>query len=264
MTEAEIESMSSFKLIPGERLRIQKILKEQYSPTGLVRNVSTIAAGATILEVVNDLGLNGKVTYKTVDNKTYVILKGLAKERTILTGTRYLNTHPDIVRLGLAKVSVTDLFKTGFKTSILVYGGVKAIEGVKIYLENGELDSSFFSNLGTDVPKLAINSLAASLTAGGLALLGCPVAVGAGIVIVAGFGAGISLDLLDQQIGLTEKLSEAVEIMWRNLKKNWSTSFQNHDKISMKLNLLEGLVFRSPSNRPPQYIRKGEHFVYTI
>lgn len=268
MTQAEIESTSPFKMIPGQWFRIQKILQEQYSLTGLVSNVPTIAAGATLLEVINDLGLNGKATYKTVDKKTYVILKGLAKDRTILKGTRYLNTHPDIVRLGLAKVSITDLCKTGLKNSFLIYSGIKTLEGLKVCLENGGLDSNFFSQVGTDIPKLAISTYTTAVlgTAVGsaVAAAGLPIVLGSGIVIVLGVSVGIGLELIDKKIGFTEKLSEAVETMWINLRKSQNATTQNNKQLSMNLNLLEGLVFEAPICKLPRINQKGNLFVYTI
>jgi hypothetical protein len=151
---------------------------------------------------VNELGLKGKIYYKTVGEKTYVILKGLPQDRAYLTGTRYLNTHPEIIRFSLAKVSLKDLYKTGFKSSLWVYCGIKALEGLDCLL-NDDIEPSFFSNVGIDIPKIAINSLATAAIGTGVAVTGFSVAVGAGIVLIAGFGVGILLELLyHARIGL--------------------------------------------------------------
>lgn len=207
------------------------------------------------MEMVSELGIKGRVTYKTVQHKTYVIIKGWAKERIHLQGTRYLNTHPEIVRLGLAKVSITELCKTGFKTSIMVYSGIKAMEGLQIYLEGDDLELSFFSKIGIDIPKLAINTFATAATGGAVVAAGFSAAIGAGIVLVAGFTTGLLLEHYDQKIGLTEKFSEAVETMWKNLKDIWNNHLQEKTP-TINQNLLEGLAFNKSSKELLRVIRK--------
>lgn len=243
MTGQEIESMSPWKLEVSDWMRLKKILNNQMTPTGLISNVPNLVAGVSIVEIVNELGLMGKVTYKSVGDKTYVILKGYAKDRTILNGTRYLNTHPEIIRLGLAKVSVRDLYKSGFKSSFFVYGGIKTIEGLHCLLNNS-VEPSFFSNVGVDIPKLLITNLVTAATAGAVVTTGFPIAIGAGIVLIVAVGSGILLDLFDQKIGLTEKLSETANIIWINLKKFSESSSACEDKFSMQTNLLNGCPYQ--------------------
>lgn len=263
MTREEMESMRSNEVHADDWHRLKKILSDQVTPIGIINNMPNIAAGVTILEMINELGINGKVSYKTVGEKTYVSIKGLAGNRVHLTGTRYLNTHPEIVRFGLAKVSPKDLFKQGFKSSLWVYGAVKILEATELCLKEDGLNPDFFSKIVTDVPKLAITSLVSAAVGGAVVTAGLPVVAGAGLVLVVGIGAGIALEFLDQKIGLTEKLNEAANTMWINLKSLWNGS-SDHAKLSLNNNLLEGLAFGGPLIRQLQLTQKGDLFLYTV
>jgi hypothetical protein len=148
-----------------------------------------------------------------------VILKGYAGNRVNLKGTRYLNTHPEIVRFNMAKVSVTDLLKSGFKSSIILYGGIKAVEGVNLSLFGDGVNSNYFSAIGVDIPKLTITSMVSAAAGGAVVAIGMPVAAGAAVVLGVGILTGIGLDYVDQKLGITEKVSEAADTLWNNLKK---------------------------------------------
>lgn len=264
MTKEEIEAMHMEELHAEDWHRLKQILKDQITPTGVLGNIPNVAAGVTILEMISILGLKGEVYHKTLGNKTYVILKGYAKDRNILNGTRYLNTHPEIVRFGLAKVTKTDLFKQGFKSSLWVYGSIKAVEATQLCLQEDGLDPSFFAKFGADIPKLAITSLVTAAVGGAVVAASLPVAVGAGIVLVVGIGTGIALEILDQKLGFSEKLTEAANTMWKNLQKLWgSSNAPAQPTLSMNSNLLDGLIFGGPLLRHQQMFQKGDLYVYT-
>ncbi|MCE2982873.1 MAG: hypothetical protein LW832_04820 [Parachlamydia sp.] len=262
MSYEEINSIKFYELNSGDWFHLKKILSDQITPKGLVNNAPNLASGATILEVVNELGLKGKIEYKKIGEKIYVILKGRAKDRTILKGTRYLNTHPDIIRFGLAKISVQELYKVGFKTSILVYSGIKAIEGLGLYL-TGEFESNIFSEIITDIPKLAISTAVGSASAGTVAMFGLPVALGAGIVFAVGISTNIALDLLDQKIQLTEKLSEAADVVWRNLNRVNDIPSYKQGNQNINTDLLNGLIDKDLEQQS-KVSRAGEHLVYIV
>lgn len=263
MTENEIKSMRADELRGRDWMLLKSVLMDQITPKGIINNMPNIVGAVTIMDVIRELGLKGKVYYKSVGEKTYVILKGYAGQRNNLQGTRYLNTNPQITQLGLAKVSVKDAFKKGFKTSIFIYGGIKVVDAIEMLLQDGELKSSFFSSIVTDIPKIAITSIVTAAVGGVVALTSLPVAAGLGIVLAVGIGTSIILDFFDKKIGLTEKLSEAAETMWRNLKEYWNTSSNNLAHSQVDWDPLQGLVFGGPIVHNQQRTRKGDYFVYT-
>jgi hypothetical protein len=245
MTQDELKLMRSYELKENDSRILSTILHNQYVKTGLIANVPAIAQGATLLEVIQELGLKGKVYYKTVGEKTYVILKGFPGKRAFLKGTTYLNTHPQIVQFGLAKVTVKSLFASGFKASIWVYGAIKTLEATEMVLQDGELKTSFFSQIGTDIPKIAITSAVTAAATGTVAVAGIPVAVGVGIVLVVGFAAGVAIEYLDQKTGLTERFNEAADKMWKSLKEYMSNSSKSQQKVK-DWDPQKGLVFGGP------------------
>jgi hypothetical protein len=245
MTQEEIKSMQNAELRANDWRLLTNILQNQFYKTGLISNISTIAQGASLIDVMRELGLKGKVYYKTVGEKTYVILKDFPGKRTFLKGTTYLNTNPKIVQFGLAKASVKSLFTSGFKTSIWVYGAIKVLEATDMVLVDGELKTSFFSQVGTDIPKIAITSAVTAATAGVVATAGIPVAVGVGIVLVVGFAAGVAIEYVDQKTGLTEKFNEAADKMWKSLKEYMNSAPKSQQKVR-DWDPTKGLVFQSP------------------
>jgi hypothetical protein len=264
MTKREIETMRIEEIHEADYIRLKKVIRDQvYTPAGFLGNIPNIITGVSMLEMLNVLGLKGKVYYKKVGNKTYVILKGYAGDRSILKGTRYLNTHPEIVRLGLAKLSFVDLTKAGLKVSIWVYAGIKAVEAVKLcFIDKKGFEPSFFASAGTDIPKLVIGSLVSAGAGVGVVALGIPVAAGVGIVLLISVGTAIALDYADQKAGLTEKLNEAANTMWINLKKSWNSYSNSMNKVSLNSDMSDGLIFGGSSLRLPEIIRNGEQYIY--
>ncbi len=259
LTQEELNSLRNVELKENDSRILKNLLHNQYIKGGLVSNIPTIAQGVSLLEVMKELGLKGKVYYKTVGEKTYVILKGFPGKRHFLKGTKYLNTNPQIVQFGLAKVSVKSLFTSGFKASIWVYGAIKTLEATEMVLQEGELKTSFFSQIGTDIPKIAITSAVSAAAAGTVAAAGIPVAIGVGIVLVVGFAAGIALEYLDQKSDFTEKFNEAADKMWKSLKEYMNSSAKNQQKLR-DWDPLKGLVFGGPFTRQ-QPLRN--YLVYT-
>ncbi len=273
MTMEEIEAMNIGERKENDWMIFKEVLKDQVTPKGVISKIPHVAAGVTLIEIIKELGLHGKIYYKTLGEKIYVILKGNSMLRSILKGTRYLNTHPEIVRLGLAKVNVTTALKIGFKTSLIFYGAAKAAEGIQMYLEDGELRPSFFTDVPAELTKLMISNLIGTAVGTVIVVAGTPLAVGAGIALVVGIGVGIGLDYLDKKISFTKTVSNATEEMWKNLKEWWNTI--PHTEVQAKKggaffpspfflgNPLVGFAFSGQLAHSQRIIQRGDHFVYT-
>ncbi|MFI5342590.1 MAG: hypothetical protein ACHQUC_00035 [Chlamydiales bacterium] len=242
MTPYEIESWHRRELREHDQMLIKNVLQDQYSIKGLFTNIPNLVAGVSFIELTRELGLMGRVSYKTVGGTTYVIIKGYAGRRSNLQAARYLNTNPQIVRFGIAKVSVKDRIKKGFRISILIYGGIKIAEATEMLWNEGKLESDFFSQMDIDITKLTITNLVAGAAGGAVALAGVPVALGAGIVLAVGIVTGIALDMIDKKLGLAKKLSEAADRMWNNLKEKWKTLSSNLDNSCVDWDPLGGMV----------------------
>jgi len=226
MTDQEIQRARYSELNVSDWLTFKNVLKDQTTPAGIIGQIPNVAATVTLAELVKEIGLKGQVYHKTVGGKTYVILKGYAGQRFNLTGTRYLNTHPEIVRLGLSKVTVTDVAKSGFKAGIAIYCTIKAVQAFEMILNDGALKPSFFSEMPAEVTKLAVSTLITAVATGAVALSGLPIAAGIGVALAVGVIAGIALEYIDKKIGFTEKLSDAAQTLWKNMKEWWNKPSQ--------------------------------------
>lgn len=263
MTEKELFLIPRHHLKGNDWFLLRSIMSKHLEPKGIVSNTPDIAQFPVLINVISELGLKGQVYHKTVGNKTYVILKGSPASRTILKGTRYLNDNPKIVQFGLAKTNVKTLFKSGIKTSVWIYGAIKALEAVEMVVEEGELKTSFFSQLVTDVPKLAITSAVTAAAGGAVVAAGVPVAIGIGIILVVGFVTSVALEYFDQKGGITEKVDEAAEKMVKDLISYMNEPSNNSQRLSSHWDPQHGLIFENPLMRYPQRWQKKNYLDYT-
>lgn len=272
MTEGEIATRDQAKRSEQNRRNFDEVLNEHASPLGILSHIPDLAGAVTLRELVSEIGLTGKVIWKETGGKIYVILKGHPGLRYILRGTRYLNTHPEIVRLGLAKVSVGARVMAGFKTSIYVYGAVKAVEGLALYFQ-GELTPKFFADIPGGATKAVISGALGAVAAGAvIVLLGAPVSVGIGVAIVVGIGVGMTLDFLDKKIGFTETISNAAQKLWKNLE-SWGRKFKSSGSSYRQPGTpilfpylgdpLLGFQFPGLMASNQQIVPYGNQFVYT-
>lgn len=192
----------------------------------------------------------------------YVILKGLPSDRNVLRGTHYLNTNPTIVQFGLAKVSFKTLFKSGFKTSVLFYGTATAAEIIWMLLKDGELKTSYFSQIGVDISKLVIVSAVGAAAAGVVAAVGIPVAAGAGIVLVISVFTSVGLEFLDQQIGLADKFNDAAGKMLKSLEEHLGDPGKDQREITNWEPPNEA-IFDVPLACKKQVLKNGNYLIYT-
>lgn len=56
-------------------------------------------------ELLRELGLNGSYYTKRIDGRTYVILRGYAGLRKVLSASRYLTTNPKVIAYGMTRVA---------------------------------------------------------------------------------------------------------------------------------------------------------------
>lgn len=154
----------------------------------------------------------------------------------------------------------------GLKTSIAVYGLVKAAEGLALYLQ-GDLTTDFFTEIPGELVKAAISGAVGAAAAGVVIALGAPVAAGIGIAIVFGVGVGIGLDYLDKRIGFTETLSKAGKKLLKNLE-SWWDKFKSSSSPRAPIlfpylgDPLSGFQFPGEMAYNQRIVPYGKQFVY--
>lgn len=261
LTRMELDSIEPFEMQGNDLLLLRNTVQDQFlNRSNLVSHISTIHEGRTLIELLNEFGLKGRAYTQTSGDKTYVILKGIPGERKLLKGTRYLNTHPDIVRLNIKKVNTLPSFTATLKSSFVLYNGIKILEALFLFSVNENLETSFISEFLVGIPKLFLTNIASAAAATGMAAAGAPIAVGAGIVLGVGFFSGVALDFLDTKKGITEKMTDALEKIGSKLKEY----IQSNPKEPKKTywDSLHELIFEKPFTNKGQVYRKGDYFLY--
>ncbi len=197
-----------------------------------VKEVSALIAGygAAGKDVVQDLapalkklGITGKAVIREYNGKRYVIIKGYAGLRKILTGTRYLATHTKVVDL---VIGTGNLAKSAIKSGALSIVLVTADNVVQFILEDKDLLSREFAfTLTTNLTKAAISGIVGFLAAAGLAAMSAPVAVPIAGGILVGLVVSKGLDAIFP----TEEIVKVMEEYYQSLSQ----------KINRGLNQLE-------------------------
>jgi hypothetical protein len=70
--------------------------------SGVIPLLRDAASGVQLLR---ELGLNGRYYTKEINGRTYVILRGYAGLRKVLSASRYLTTNPKVIAYGLTQVA---------------------------------------------------------------------------------------------------------------------------------------------------------------
>lgn len=162
---------------------------------------------ATLIRAFNGVGLRSYT--KVVEGKTYIIFKGYAGIRQILTGTRYLANNAKIIQLGLGQKGINNVVKSGAVLSIFVISGMRAADYL---LRDKATMAELIGGIGVDVAKLGV-STAAAWTAGtvtGVVFSGFTLGPLIAVVVV-GVLVSLKLDAEDKHYKIEDKVVEFLE-----------------------------------------------------
>ncbi|GEM_PF-2316103 len=200
-----------------------KFKKDFSTPDGLISGMPIALGIKRLSQVVKELGWRGAIYYKLgKSGNLNVILKGNQKLRSILTGTKYGNQHPKMLKFGLSKVSYAKAFKGTFVVGLAFYGLAKAVEGVEMFLTDGELKASYFSEIPMDVVKIAVSGIIGTGVLIGATAIGLPVAAGIGAALVLGYLAEGAIEYFDEKTGFSKTLKAATQQLVENMEKEWN------------------------------------------
>jgi hypothetical protein len=159
---------------------------------------------ATLSKVFGALGVIGTAAYmKTVNGRTYFILKGSPGLRNTLTGTRFLASNPKIVQLGLGAQGLKNVAKGGFILGLVVTTGFE----VGDYILNDEKTMmDLVGSIGYEAVK---SGVVVGLAYGAGLVIGVFTGVAVaplGVMFVAALGFGILLNSLDNKLDVKAKV----------------------------------------------------------
>ena len=190
----------------------------------------TILDGKALGELAYDMSRNGsilsKYVIKEMGGKQYIIFKGYAGLRRLITGTRYLADNTKLASIGIGKMGALKSVKGGMVLSLFLCVGFRALEQL---LNDQATWHDFVGGLAADLTKVAIAGAAGMIAAclvGGAATVGT-IAVGPLFAAVAvGVVVGLALDALDDKIGFTRALIVGL----REAEKNVAQDIQQLQK----------------------------------
>lgn len=191
-------------------------IAEKIRDTASDVNINTVASLATPVQdvllaraLINEVGLNGRAVTKTMNGRTYIILKGYPGLRRSLSGTRYLANHPKIVDIAIGQRGVNQSLVSGARLTIYLTVPVNVLQ----YLLNEETTlTQLLGRTTTDLTKIGLATLVGS---GAAFAAGTTTTIAAGPLIAAisfGLAVGFTLDYLDRRLGVTEALIAALDV----------------------------------------------------
>ncbi|WP_026868626.1 hypothetical protein [Inquilinus limosus] len=160
-------------------------------------------------ELLRELGLNGSYYTKKINGQTYVILRGYAGLRKVLTGSRYLPTNPKVIAYGLTSAARAAGGAVNFVITFVV---MVPMEIMSYVMDEQTLSQTFGDILaGTMVSALASAATFGAVAVGALAL-GAAVTLPAWVVVSGTIIVGIAINVGLQELGLKSTISGLVSM----------------------------------------------------
>jgi hypothetical protein len=213
------ENEHILQVIPLEDFR-NEFLENKDTIKGNVGYASSAILDApTATKLLRDFGLKPHMLrIKEYGEKSYVIFKGYAGQRTILKGTKYLKDNPKLVNMAIGPKGIVKSVKGGFALTFVLHTGVEVLNYI---LNDTSTLAALLGTLTGDLAKVGISSAAsvvAGLAVGGSAIVGTTVAMPFLIAVGVGILTGIALDAIDNRFGITDTLIKGYEKIGLHLR----------------------------------------------
>lgn len=192
---------------------------------------STAIDSVALKKLVWDLGgfpqgFKIKAYEQIVKGERYIIIKGFAGLRKILTGTRYLANNPKVVSMGLGELGANASIKSGGVFTVIALAAFRILD---YFLTDKQTLSHLIGSLATDVVKVGITMAASWAGAVVMASVGLAIGPLTAIVVVGGV-VGYFLGQWDSDYQITQKLVDAIDVQFARMEagaNNWRRFFEN-------------------------------------
>jgi len=158
-------------------------------------------------ELLRELGLKGGYFTKEINGRTYVILRGYAGLRKVLSASRYLPTNPKVIAYGLTPAAQA----TGAAVSVIItIVALVPLEIMRYVMDEQTLSQTF----GEILSGIMVSALASAVTFGIVsltALTTAPAWMAVGGVIVVGMAVNVVLHLLGVKPAISAFVSMALD-----------------------------------------------------
>ncbi|MBK1850835.1 hypothetical protein FE845_05765 [Marinobacter sp. 1-4A] len=202
---------------------------------GTIRDhTGTVSSSIVLVKLGADIHRSGTLfaTYRVIlrQGKSYIVLSGYAGLRRYLTAPVYGVGNPKVIKMGIGQVAAKAALKSGAVLTLILSPAVRTLEW--LFTDELKTMEAMLAHIATDIAKGLIAAGAAYFTAGvvpaALTALGfsvvavIPVFAGIGVAI----GAGLALNWVDNSLGLTEKLTDALI----QHKESWARTMEENKR----------------------------------
>jgi hypothetical protein len=168
---------------------------------GIIPLLRDVRSGA---ELLRELGLNGSYYTKEINGRTYVILRGYAGLRKVLSASRYLPTNPKVIAYGLTRAAAAAEGALNVIITIVVLVPMEILR----HIMNEQTLSQTFGNI---LSGIMVSALAGAMTLGIISLgtlaLSAVIAVPASVIVGGTIIVGAIINIALDQLGVKSAIS---------------------------------------------------------
>ncbi len=164
----------------------------------------------TLTLVCKDLGIAGKAIPKVINGRQYIAFSGYPGLRTRFPGTIYSAKNRKIINMAIGALGIKNMVKNGGFITFCVTVPLTVLEA---FLKDHNSCYELVGNIASDLIKIGIGAVMGFIVGLAIGEVVVYAAVPIGFAILAMVTTGYSLNYLDDQYLLTNKLIAVLENM---------------------------------------------------
>lgn len=216
----------SWPASPEARERVEGLMVDMLS------NASPAMDAGKAAKLMKDFRGWGQYYEKVYEGRRYVIFKGNQRVRSIFKGTRYAANNTRLLSFGVGRVGVDDALKKGGVLTVSLLVPFRIFQ----YVYNDRKTFVWLAGtLATDLIKVGISGLIMSVIGVGAVKVSSTVVGPIAIVALAGFGVSWTLDSIDTQLGLTDRLTEEMEATLSKTANNLASTLARLERAPCQI-----------------------------
>ncbi len=241
-------SVESFDILIKNSIRDTLTLTRWEQIKGLFENTANYYVTGSDFTFVAQLcrkitGKNSVFYIKNYAGVPHIVVSGSSALQLRLTSIGSSLPNPTVIKFAVGSESVMKSIKSGGIITVIL---VTAYRVADYFLGDKQTLSKLYGSIASDIIKIGLSSaIAAGSTKLATLYLGSAVFLSAGPIlgiIVVGVLVGQSLNYIDQEFSLTNKLTNAIDTHMNNIAKS------EYDKLSLKIHSSVALGHLTGSN----------------
>jgi hypothetical protein len=220
----QLQIETNFELIAGLSMNESLLQFSQANGATMFSASSDVKIlSALAIEMKRSGSILGQYYFQTKNGKKYIIFKGRAGLRQVLTGPRYLANNSKVMQLGIGGQAMRASARGGILISVIFSSTLNTIDWI---FKDEFRWTNWVTSISTDILKAAIASAAGyisgmAVSAGLIALTGTSIAVfPLTAAILVGIGVGLTLNWFDDRYNVTQAIINHLDRIEYNTQKD--------------------------------------------